>query len=75
MKMRTQRDVRNFFLDHGYEIVSIHRTAHWIVKASINGYTRNFVVSVSPSDCRGHKNLEALLRRHARTTYANSGCC
>ena len=70
MRMRTQRDVKNLFLDHGYQIVSIHRTAHWIVKASINGYVKSFTVSVSPSDCRGHKNLIALLRRTAKeTTY------
>lgn len=68
MKMRTQRDVKNLFLDHGYQIVSIHRTAHWIVKASINGYARSFTVSVSPSDRRGHKNLIALLQRNARET-------
>ena len=68
MRMRTQRDVKNLFLEHGYQIVSIHRTRHWIVKASINGQIQNFAVSVSPSDCRGHKNLEALLRRNAKNT-------
>ena len=68
MQMRTQRDVRNLFVDHGYQIISIHRTAHWIVVAKINDVIRNFTVSVSPSDHRGIKNFRALLRRTAKET-------
>jgi len=72
MRMRTQRDVRNLLMNHGYLIISIHRTSHWIVVASINGIVRNFTVSVSPSDHRGMKNFEALLRRTARETILKS---
>ena len=68
MQMRTQRDVRNLFVDHGYTIVSIHRTSHWIVKAQVNGIIRSFTVSVSPSDHRGIKNFMALLQRTAKET-------
>ncbi len=71
MRMRTQRDVKNLFMNHGYLVVSIHRTSHWIVKASINGIVKNFTVSVSPSDHRGVKNFEALLRRTARETLVH----
>lgn len=67
-RMRTERDVKNLFSDHGYEVVSIHRTSHWIIKASINGVIRSFTVSVSPSDYRGLMNFKALLRRTARET-------
>ena len=70
MQMRTQRDVRNLFVDHGYTIVSIHRTNHWIVRAEINGVVKGFTVSVSPSDHRGIKNFEALLRRTAKEIYS-----
>jgi len=65
-RMRTERDVRNLFTDHGYLVISIHRTSHWIVKASINGTVKCFTVSVSPSDYRGIMNFIALLRRIAR---------
>jgi len=73
MRMRTQRDVKNLFLDHGYQIVLIHQTAHWIAKASINGYVKSFTISLSPSDCRSHKNLEALIRRNAKNTACIPG--
>ena len=72
MHMRTQRDVRNLFWDHGYQVISIHRTNHWIVKASINGIIKGFTVSVSPSDHRGIKNFEALLRRTAKEIKSSS---
>ena len=66
MKMHTQKDVKNLFEDYGFQIVSIHRTGHWIVRASIGGVEKNFAVSVSPSDYRGHKNLRSMLQRTAK---------
>ena len=68
MRMRTEKDVKHFFRNNGFEIISIHRTAHWIVRASINGQIRGFTVSVSPSDHRGIHNLRSLLRRTAKET-------
>ena len=69
MKMHQERDVRKLFESYGFDVLSVHRNGHWIVKASINGFTRTFSVSVSPSDSRGVKNFESLLRRIARDSF------
>jgi hypothetical protein len=71
MGMRA-KDVKNLFENHGYQVISIHRTRHWNVRASINGLTKNFAVSVSPSDCRAMKNFEAFLRRTAKEAVKES---
>ena len=64
--MRAEREIKNLFESHGYQVISIHRTKHWIVRASINSLVKNFAVSVSPSDRRGIKNFEAQLKKTAR---------
>ena len=62
--MRTEREVRRFFVERGLTVHSIRRSKHWIVTAGKhNEEPGRYIVSVSASDHRSFKNLESEIKR------------
>jgi hypothetical protein len=61
--MKSERDIRRLFADHGLDVIRVRRGKHWVVFASRNGEVGRFVLSQSPSDWRVQRKREAELKR------------
>jgi hypothetical protein len=66
--LRNEAAVRRLFREHGFEVVSIRRGKHWVVRARRAGSeaVTMFTLSASPSDSGIHRVLGGNFKRAAQ---------